>query len=228
MNKFKNFLWGIVLIILGVILGLNALDITHINIFFDGWWTLFIIVPCFIGLLTEPGKTGNFIGLVIGVVLLLCCLNVLNFELVWKLLLPAILIIIGLSFLFKDSLHSKINKEIKKINQSKNKENEYCSTFSSQDVDYDDEVFQGANLTSVFGGLNLDLRKSTIKENQVINCSAIFGGIDIYVPKNVKVKVKSNSIFGGVDNHHKHDEKSEDKHTLYINSTCLFGEVEIK
>ena len=144
MNKFKNFLWGIVLIILGVILGLNALDITHINIFFDGWWTLFIIVPCFIGLLTEPGKTGNFIGLVIGVVLLLCCLNVLNFELVWKLLLPAILIIIGLSFLFKDSLHSKINKEIKKINQSKNKENEYCSTFSSQDVDYDDEVFQGA------------------------------------------------------------------------------------
>lgn len=227
MNKFKNILWGIVLILIGVILGLNALDIVHINIFFDGWWTLFIIVPCFIGLLTEPGKTGNLIGLIIGVVLLLCCLDVLNFDLVWKLLLPAIFIIIGLSFLFKDSLHSKINQEIKKINQSKNKENEYFSTFSGQDVDYDGEVFQGANLTSVFGGLKCDLRKAKIQENQVINCSSIFGGIDIYVPKNVKVKVKSNSIFGGVDNHHKHDEKDNDI-TLYINATCLFGEVEIK
>ena len=37
----------------GVIFGLNALEITDINIFFDGWWTLFIIVPCFIGLFKD-------------------------------------------------------------------------------------------------------------------------------------------------------------------------------
>ena len=70
--------------------------------------------------------------------------------------------------------------------------------FLVKNVGYDDEVFQGANITSGFGGLKLDLRKSTIKENQVINCSTIFGSIDIYVPKHVKIKVKSNSIFGGV------------------------------
>lgn len=42
---------GIVLIILGPIVGGNTLGITNINIFFDGWWTLFIIVPCFIAYL---------------------------------------------------------------------------------------------------------------------------------------------------------------------------------
>ena len=31
MNTMKNMLWGIVLIILGLILGLNALDITNID-----------------------------------------------------------------------------------------------------------------------------------------------------------------------------------------------------
>ena len=50
MNKTSNILWGIVLIVLGLIFGLNALDITHIDIFFNGWWTLFIIVPCCIDL----------------------------------------------------------------------------------------------------------------------------------------------------------------------------------
>ena len=57
MKKAENILWGIVLIILGLIIGGNTLGITNINIFFDGWWTLFIIVPCFIGLFKDSDKT---------------------------------------------------------------------------------------------------------------------------------------------------------------------------
>ena len=47
MNNIKNILWGIILVIIGVIIGLNTIGITDIDIFFDGWWTLVIIVPCF-------------------------------------------------------------------------------------------------------------------------------------------------------------------------------------
>ena len=36
MKKFGNVLWGIVLIVIGLIIGGNALGITNINIFFDG------------------------------------------------------------------------------------------------------------------------------------------------------------------------------------------------
>lgn len=48
MNNIKNILWGIILVIIGVIIGLNTMGITDIDIFFDGWWTLVIIVPCFL------------------------------------------------------------------------------------------------------------------------------------------------------------------------------------
>ena len=44
MRKLANTLWGIVLVVIGVILTLNALEITNINIFFEGWWTLLIII----------------------------------------------------------------------------------------------------------------------------------------------------------------------------------------
>ncbi len=228
MKKFGNVLWGIVLIVIGLILAGNVLGVTNINLFFDGWWTLFIIIPCFIGLFKENEKTGNIIGLLIGIALLLCCQDILDFYMIWKLAFPAILVIIGLSFIFKDTLNNKISKEIKKLNENKKNSDEYCATFSGQTANFDGEEFKGATLTAVFGGVKCDLRKAIINENQVINCSSIFGGIDIHVPNDVKVKIKSSSIFGGVSNSRKNEEEKQDTKIIYINATCIFGGVDIK
>ena len=96
MKNFGNLIWGILFILVGLIVGLNAFGVTRINIFFDGWWTLFIIIPCFIGLIKNKDKTGSIIGLLIGIVLLLCSLDILNFEIAWKLALPVLLVLIGL------------------------------------------------------------------------------------------------------------------------------------
>ena len=191
MKNFGNILWGIVLIIIGLIVGGNALGITNIDIFFDGWWTLFIIIPCFIGLFKEREKTGNIIGILIGIALLLCCQDILNFDMIWKLAFPSILIIIGISFIFKDTFDYKLSKEIKKLNEKKVNSDEYCATFSGQNLKFDGEKFTGTNLTAVFGGIKCDLKNAIIENDVVINCSSIFGGIEIYVPDNIKVKIKN-------------------------------------
>lgn len=228
MKNFGNVLWGIVLIILGIVIGGNALGITDINIFFNGWWTLFIIVPCFIGLFKEKSKTGNIIGLLIGVVLLLCAQGVLNFSTIWKLILPAILIIIGISFIFKDTFDKKVSQKIKELNKNKANSEEYCATFSEQNVKFDGEKFNGTDLTAVFGSVKCDLKNAIIENDVIINASSIFGGTEIIVPENANVKVKSSSIFGGVDEKRKNQEQNNSGYTIYINATCLFGGVEIK
>ena len=227
MKKFRNIIWGLVLIIIGLIIGGNTLGVTNINLFFDGWWTLFIIIPCFTGLFKETEKTGNIIGLIIGIVLLLACQDIISFNLIGKLWFPVILVCIGVSIIFKDTIGGKVNKEIKKLNENKTNQNEYCATFSGQDVKFDGEKFIGADLTAVFGGIKCDLRKAVIESDTVINTSSIFGGIDIFVPENVKVKIKSSSIFGGVSDKKKHSENKE-AYTIYINATCLFGGVDLK
>lgn len=226
MNNIKNILCGIILVIIGVIIGLNTIGITDIDIFFDGWWTLVIIVPCFIGLFTNKDKTGNIIGLLVGVILLLGMQNIIDFNLIWKLLLPSIIVIIGLSLIFKNTFNSKINNEIKKLNNKNTKNNEYCATFSGQRIDFPNEEFKGATLNSVFGSITCDLREAKIKEDVVINASSVFGGIDIIVPDDVNIKIKSNSIFGGVNNKKKNNE--DKKYTIYVNASCLFGGVDIK
>ena len=63
MSNFSKILWGIFFEALGVVIGLNALNITSIDLLFKGWWTLFIIIPSVIGLFDsrETNKTGNLV-----------------------------------------------------------------------------------------------------------------------------------------------------------------------
>ena len=102
-----------------------------------------------------------------------------------------------------------------------------CAAFSGQDMNFDGEVFEGAELSAVFGGIKCDLRNAIIEKDCAITASAIFGGIDIYVPDNVNVKISSNSVFGGVSEK-KHRPYIEGAITVYINATCIFGGAEIK
>lgn len=227
MKKFGNVLWGVVLILIGVIIGLNAVGITNINIFFRGWWTLFIIVPSFIELIRSSNKMWNFIWLVIGIALLLCAQKILSFSLIAKLIFPFILIMVGISILFKDVFHQKIADKIKTLNSNKGGFEGYCATFGEQKADLSGQEFRGANLDAIFGSVTLDLSKAIIKQDQVINANAVFGGIEIRVPSGINIKVKATPIFGGVQNKTR-IEYNENLPTIYINGTAMFGGVEIK
>ena len=225
MKKASSILWGIVLIAAGVIWALNEFNLTDINFFFDGWWTLFIIVPCGIGLFTEREKTGNIIGIAIGVFLLLCCQEILSFSMLWKLLVPAVIVIIGLKMVLTGLFGNKANEIIKQMKQEGKQPKSGFAAFSGRDMHYDGEVFEGAELTAVFGGIKCDLRNAVIDKDCAIQVSAIFGGIDILVPDNVNVKVSSNSIFGGISNK---TAVCQNAPTIYISGTCMFGGVDIK
>ena len=164
--KISNMLWGVVFIVFGLILGLNALEITSINIFFDGWWTLFIIIPSFIDLFKDDDVTGSIIGLIIGGLLFFACNDLIDFSLIWKLMIPVLLVLIGLSFIFKDTINKKVKSEIKNIEQ--NKYNEYCAMFGEQNINFSNEEFNGCNLTAVFGEIECDMRDVIIKKDNSI------------------------------------------------------------
>lgn len=226
MKKASSILWGIVLVVAGVLFALNALNLTQIDVFFDGWWTLFIIVPCGIGLFTEREKTGNLIGVAIGVLLLLSCQEIISFGLLWKLLVPGIIVLVGIKMIFGGIVGNKANEMMQHMKASGNEPRVGCATFSGCNLNYENEVFDGAELTAIFGGVKCDLRNAIIEKDCAIQVCAIFGGIDILVPTGVNVKVNSNSIFGGVSN--KTTSGKDHTVTLYVSGTCMFGGVDIK
>lgn len=225
MKNLSRVLWGIVLIFIGVIWGLNRTGVADINIFFDGWWTLFIIVPSAISFFEKGNnKVSSLIFLIIGVLLLLAAQGLFEFEILWEILLPAIVVLIGLSLIFGNKVDFNV-KEKTKCLDSEDTENIFAA-FGEQNVTKSEEKFEKANLNAIFGAVKLDLREAKLEKETVIGAWAIFGGIEILVPKDCIVKVKGTPIFGGISNERKNNEDA--KKTIYIEGYAVFGGIEIK
>lgn len=226
MKMNKNFLWGIFFVAVGVVMGLKALGFIKFELFFDGWWTLFIIVPSLVGIFTKKNKWESIIGLSVGVILLLGALDVISFDLIMKLFAPAVVILIGVKIAFGGLRKDKSDGFFAEVKPNGDIV-ENTVVFSGLDLSYRGEVYNGGRYNAVFGGIECDLRGAIIEKDVEIHVRVAFGGADFILPENVNVKVKPACFFGGFSDETLHlaDESAP---TVYISGICLFGGIEAK
>lgn len=222
MKNLTKIIIGAILIACGVVYILGAFGIADINISLDGWWTLFIIVPCLNGLFTSKDKFGNFIGLAVGVLLLLAAQDAFEYDMIWKIIVPIIIIMLGIKMIVKSTPHKD------KIDNAEKGEKECMATFNSQTFDYADEEITVAKIGAVFGGANCNLTDAKIKDGSRIDLLCAFGGADIIVPENVNIKVNTFCLFGGISDKRAIKDTNKDNVTLNINGFCMFGGADIK
>ena len=215
MKTFSRVLLGLSIIILGVLIGLNAIDLVNFSKFFNGWWTLFIIIPSISYLITSKDKAASIIFLLIGILLFLACRGLIDFSIVLKLILPVVLIGVGFHFIYSYYLHNKKDRD----------NNEIGSVFSSDNIKVT-KKYNGGYINSIFGVLTFDLTEADISKDIVIENTSIFGKTKIILPKDVNVIVRNVNIFGKTtNNREKHSKKNTD--TVFINTKNIFGGVDI-
>lgn len=214
---------GLLFIVAGIGFAGNSLGLWHFHLFFKGWWTLFIILPCLINIMQKGANGGNVVGLCVGVMLFLSSRGFLDFGIVRRLIVPVLCILIGVSFLLGDSR--------KKIQDKEGQPADYGESASytqgeSGGLNFHGRIFEGAPVRALFGNAYLDLRNALITRDVRVDASAVFGGVEILVPDNVTVKVLSTPVLGSVSNKAAQP-VSFPAHTLYINATCVFGGITI-
>lgn len=230
MKQVKPIIWGVAIIALGIIFGGNALGLFNLDIFFDGWWTLFIIVPSVVSLITDRDKIMSLGFIAVGVILLLAAQDVFSYDVAWKVILAVFLVAVGLSIIIKSVFHNKNDQEVaQKIAEAeqdgKTMDSQFA-VFSGTDRVYKDEIFNGSNISAIFGGVKLDLRHAKFNNDTVIKAFALFGGIDIIIPADVQVKLKSGFIFGGFSDERK-EPSDKGRHVIYIDAAGAFGGVTV-
>ena len=156
MNR-RNVFWGLLLIIVGILFLGKNMEWWDFSFFFDGWWTLFLIIPCFIGLFKKESIGCSFLALVLGVLMLLASQEIIEWSVIWKIFMPLIIIVVGLSIIFKN----------KKTRCAGANAKEYVAVFSGID-EIIKEIKNDFKITSVFGGVELDLRDVDLKKDLVI------------------------------------------------------------
>lgn len=242
MKKESRVFVGIIFVVIGFLLACSAMGIFDFFdfIFFPGFWTLFIILPCLYGL-TKKGqdKTGYVIGLIIGICFLI---NAQDFKFhidFWPLMLAVLFILIGRNLLFPKkapkidvSFSSSGTSEGYKTYTSSSNMSGYLNVsaiLSGKEIRVDNEVFTGGDICAILGGIELDLRNAVITGDVYLNVTAILGGVEIYLPPNVRVITDDcNTILGGVDINRGYANQLEpNAPRVIISGSCILGGIDV-
>ena len=229
MKRTSKIIGGIALVAFGIVWALELLDVISISL--EGWWALFVIVPCFVNIFSDRHKAGAIIGFGIGILLLLAARGIIPWNDIWKYMLCLAAVVWGVSLLFfnnkKRCGHCHTGEQAAPVVLDGGKQHNIDVTFGKQEYSYDGQPFEGADVRVSFGFVGLDLRHADIRDGAVINVDCSFGGMEIRVDKDICVVNDIDATFAGVDcdcdTRH-----SDGAKTLSLKGRCNFGGIEIK
>ena len=232
MNHTSRIIGGIAFLAFGIGWMLELTGIVSISL--DGWWTLFIIIPCFAALFGSKHKSAPLIGLGVGILLLLSTRGIVPWDNFWKYIVCLVAMVWGLSLLIdhksgcchkQSDIHTA--DSLKQINHDSRQLRQISVSFGKQQYEFSGQRFEGATVQTSFGFTSLDLRGADLLDGAVVDVDCSFGGMEIRVDKGICVKTAVETSFAGVES--KCDTlPAETFKTLYIQGHCSFGGIEIK
>lgn len=102
--------------------------------------------------------------------------------------------------------------------------------FSGSEHIFFEPVFRGGKISAIFGGMSLDLRRTTLPEGvTLLKVETVFGGAEIKVPEDWHVEIRSNSVFGAFSDSRKfYNDTYDGSRKLVIIAECVFGGGEVQ
>ena len=228
-QRRNNMGRGIILILIGV---LFAGKLLSLNLFFDGWWTMFLIVPSAIRFFSERGeRLHGLFGMIVGFLMFLMAQDFIDWHLFFPLLLSMVCIFIGVRKLpSSQARRNRANTVHRAPVDSFSDSPSTCNAFvTGKEIVYRHEVFEGASLNAALGAITLDLRDAIFYRDTTLHVNAVMGGVEIFLPENVRIVADHGemvSVFGAFENKHRVNAESGVL-TIYLNGLCLMGGIEI-
>lgn len=217
---------GLIIIAVGVIFLLANMDKLDFGNFISTYWPMILVVIGLWHLLANGLRNAGFslFLIAIGAFFQLNNWGVLGAR-VWTYFWPLLIIAAGLWIIFKPKPRGFGSKA------PSIKEDDLGAfvTFSGLKRRFESDRFRGGKATALFGGMDLDLTQAKLADNQAtVELTAIFGGINLFVPREWQVIVDSSSILGGVEDKHRPIPSTTIQMTLYVKATAILGGIDIK
>ena len=208
---------GAVFLTLGVLGILDATGTLESTKAIEEWWPLAVVGLGLIGMFVDRKVSlGPGIVTVIGLLLLADQQGWAQEDLFG----PALLIVIGLVVL--SGLRHR-----RKAEEAHGEDS--LAMFGATKIKDRSEHFTHADVSAVFGGATLDLREAHVDHEASVDALALFGGVDVLVPKGWRVALGGTPILGGCEDKTEGDgELPADAPVLNVHATAIFGGVDVK
>ncbi len=196
---------------------------------FDGWWTLFLIIPG-ISEIIKSGFSFWNVGITWLGVWLLINAQQESWGISSEMFLAGSLFVFGamvIIFAIKKSKGTNDNSIGMESIKNGDSVANYSALFSGSKVVNSSQELAKVNVSATFGGVQLDLSDAKFIDGAVIKAYAVFGGIDIKMPKGCRVKTSGIPIFGGLKNTYS-DSIVEGGPLVLVEYSATFAGIELK
>jgi hypothetical protein len=211
---------GIVLLVLGVLGILDATGTLESSATLDQWWPVAVIG---LGVLLMVGhgtvSLGPLIVTAIGFVLLVDRQDWTDQDVIG----PTILVVLGAALVF-----AAFDRRPRRGRDVQADAGEALAVFSATKTRNRSTHLRRANVSAIFGGATLDLREAHIDDEATVDALALFGGVDILVPKDWRVSLSGIPVMGGYEDRTTgNGSLPADAPVLHVNATAIFGGVDV-
>lgn len=221
-------LWvGIVVLCIGLFFFMDRLNI-NLPHWIISWPMLLILIGVVMGAKGKFQGPGWIILILVGGVFLVN--DIVPFD--WNIrrfMWPAIIMVIGIYLIGKASTKKQQYDEYLAEPGVTNDDYLQATTiFSGTNKVVLSKNFKGGNVTTVFGGTELNFMQADINGEAVLDVTTLFGGVEIMVPSNWDVKMDVNAVFGGIEDKRMIKSMQNSGKILIIKGSCTFGGVDLK
>lgn len=238
-NNSQTF--AILVLVIGILLLLK-----QVGVYFPHWifsWPMILIgIGVIIGVKSGFRNSGSLILLILGSFFLLRDNNLLPMQYA-SYLLPVGLILLGIILLFRRPTAKGLDWEgnfdrfERKLRTGKagKTPNEDASDFLNVEAIFCGikrrmitKQFKGGEVTTIFGGTDVDLSHADLEGRAVLDVSVVFGGMKLIVPSHWDVSFEVSNIAAGVEDKRFMQQGSVDADKkLIITGAVVFGGIEI-
>lgn len=219
MENSRRALIGIFVVVIGVVLLLFNLRLIPYELYFIKSWQMLLVAIGVFNFLNGK-RTPGIILVSVGTFFLLEEYGPYDFRDFW----PVIVIIVGVTLIFrrKASASSSYGTSEHFFDD--------VNIFGGGDKQFNSDQLEGGRVVNIFGGSTIDLRDSRPLPGIPVEIEVftMFGGCDILVPEDWKVKIEAVSIFGGFSDERRAPEIHEDSPYIVIKGFTMFGAGELK
>lgn len=225
-NSSGRIFWGLLLIALGVLFLLDRMGRLDFSDLFSRFWPLILIFAGLWHIVSSRFRdlTGGLVLIIIGGLFQLSELDILERG-AWNYIWPLLIIFLGIWV-----LSGVVRRRTPALPPGvKGDDLDAFAMLSGLNRRIESQNFRGGKATAIMGGIELDFTAARLAEGKAtLELTAIMGGIDLRVPKHMRVELEAHPLLGGVEDKHTHVPGAETPSTLYIKATAIMGGVDIK
>ncbi|MGL1887195.1 MAG: cell wall-active antibiotics response protein [Reichenbachiella sp.] len=207
---------GVIFVIIGILFLMDNYHVISFSIpYYLFTWQMILVVVGIFQIATGNVK-GGILLITVGIVFWVPSHFGLSFQDYW----PVFLILLGVSFFLKSRIGERFQSDSDKVDN--------LAVLGGTHQSINSKQFAGGKLTSVFGGIELDLRQASLDNGKaVLDTFTTFGSVKLFIPDDWVVNFEATTVFGGFTDKRAHKPTEYFGNVLTIKGLVVFGGAEL-